>query len=78
MIAGVLGLLFGLAAVLALVVSLIPFLGWLNWITSLPLAFVGLILSRFSRGGWKTLGTLINVAVIIVALLRLLLGGGVI
>jgi len=78
MIAGVLGLLFGLAAVLALVVSLIPFLGWLNWITSLPLAFVGLIFSRFSRGAWKTLGTVINVAVIVIALLRLLLGGGVI
>lgn len=78
MISGLLGILFGLVAGVALLVGLIPLLGWLNWITSLPLAFLGLIFSRISRGGWKSVGTIINVGVILIAVLRLLVGGGLI
>ena len=81
MIAGVLGLLFGVLAGVCLLVGLIPLLGWLNWFTSLPLAIVGLIFSQISARGkvgrnLGLAGTVLCLAVIGVALFRLLLGGG--
>lgn len=81
MITGLLGILFGLAGGVCLLVGLLPLLGWLNWITSLPLATVGLALSRISAGrrigsSLGTAGTVICSAVIAIALFRLALGGG--
>ncbi len=83
MISGLLGIAFGLAAALFLLVGLIPLLGWLNWITSLPLAFIGLAFSRVSAkrkygSVLGTIGTIICTGVIAVAILRLLLGHGII
>ncbi len=82
MITGLLGLLFGLLSAVCLLVGLLPMLGWLNWITSLPLAFVGLMFSRISarrRIGHSlgTAGTVLCLGVIGIALFRLTLGGGI-
>ena len=82
MITGLLGLVFGLAAGVCLLVGLIPLLGWLNWFTSLPLAIVGLVFSQISARGkfGRSLGIAGSVlcgAVIAVALFRLILGHGV-
>ena len=81
MITGVLGIIFGLVAGVCLLVGLIPLLGWINWITSIPLALVGLVFSRVSahRSVGKSLGiagTVLSLGVIVVALFRLFLGGG--
>lgn len=81
MITGILGIAFGLAAGVCLLVGLVPLLGWINWITSLPLALVGLAFSRVSaraRVGRSlgVAGTVISVGVIVIALFRLFLGGG--
>jgi hypothetical protein len=82
MTSALIGIAFGLLAAVFLAVGLLPLLGWLNWITSLPLAFVGLIFSRLGArsaraGGLATVGTLLCSAVIVTALARLALGGGV-
>ena len=82
MITGFLGLLFGLIAGVCLVVGLLPLLGWLNWITSLPLAFIGLMFSRISAkrrigSSLGAAGTVLCLGVIGVALFRLALGHGI-
>lgn len=82
MITGLVGLFFGFLGAVFLLVGLIPLLGWLNWITSLPLAGVGLVFSRISahgkRGSWLgAAGTALCSLVIAIALFRLYLGHGV-
>jgi uncharacterized membrane protein len=53
---------------------LIPFLGWTLWAT-LAGCVVGIIFGSFPQ---RKIGLVINIAVAIVAILRLFLGGGVI
>ncbi len=82
MITGLLGLLFGFLGAVCLLVGLLPLLGWVNWITSLPFAFVGLMFSRISasrRVGHSlgAAGTVLCLGVIGIALFRLALGGGI-
>jgi hypothetical protein len=65
-----------------LLVSLLPLLGWLNWITSLPLAVIGLVFSRVSASrhvgsSLGTVGTVLCLGVIGIAVVRLILGGGI-
>jgi hypothetical protein len=81
MITGILGILFGLAGGACLLVGLLPLLGWVNWITSIPLALVGLMFSRISARGrlgssLGVAGTVLCIGVIGFALFRLALGGG--
>jgi len=83
MIAGMLGLFFGFLSAIFLLVGLIPLLGWMNWITSLPLAGIGLVFSRISAHGKRcrwlgAAGTAVCGFVIAVALFRLYLGHGII
>jgi len=80
--ASILGFVLSLLAVLFLIIGLIPLLGWLNWITSLPTAVISMIFSLIgaSRGllrGLGIAGVTISGAVIIFALFRLFLGGGI-
>ena len=55
------------------IICLMPFLGWGNWVI-IPFALIGCIISAFSEG-YK--GLWLNVIALIVASLRLLLGGGI-
>ncbi len=64
-IIGVIGLLLALPA-------LLPFLGWLNWLV-LPVAAVGLVAGILSRG---KAGRNLNIVVLVIAAIRLFLGGG--
>ena len=80
--ASILGFILSLLAVVFLIIGLIPLLGWLNWITSLPTAVISMVFSLIgaSRGLLKGLGiagATISGAVIIFALFRLFLGGGI-
>lgn len=56
-----------------MLIGLIPLLGMVNWIV-LPLAIIGLIIGIFSR---NTGGLILNGIVILVAALRLIVGGGI-
>lgn len=69
-----LSLIFGILAALGLLLGLLPFFGWLNWIFVLPPAVLGLVFGALARDrGALTL----NAVVAGLAALRLMLGGGV-
>jgi len=81
---GVISLLWGIVSLVWMVLALIPLLGWGNWFL-IPFAAVGAIIAAIgilftspaNRGRAKT-GLLLNGLVIVVAIGRLVLGGGVI
>ena len=69
----ILSVLIGLVCAVLLVPGLIPLLGWLQWAV-LAGGVVGIIAGSFCQ---RKIGLTINVAVALVAALRLFLGGGV-
>ncbi len=76
---GLVGLFLGFLTGVLLLVGLIPLLGWMNWLTSLPLAILGAI---FGGAGCRTsaLATaalILNLLIIVIALFRLSLGHGI-
>ncbi len=81
---GLLSLLWGIFALLWMLLAFIPLLGWGNWFM-IPFAVVGAIIAAIGiaitapdkRGRAKT-GLILNVVAIAVGSARLLLGGGLI
>jgi hypothetical protein len=81
---GLISVVWGIFALVWMVLALIPLLGWGNWFL-IPFAAVGAIIaaigilftSKENRGRAKT-GLLLNGIVIVVGIVRLSLGGGVI
>jgi hypothetical protein len=79
---GILGFVISLVSVVFLLIGLVPFLGWLNWFTTLPATVLGAIfcgigLARY-RGGLAMAGLIISVVVFFLATGRLIIGCGVI
>ena len=80
---GVISVVWGIVAMLWMLLALVPLLGWGNWFV-IPFAAVGAIIATIGmvfsspgrRGRAKT-GLLLNVVVIVVAIVRLHLGGGI-
>jgi hypothetical protein len=66
-------LIIGFVALLCALVAFIPLLGWLNWLI-IPLAILGAGVGVISRG---TAGRNLNLFVIVIAIFRLMLGGGI-
>jgi hypothetical protein len=66
-------LIIGFVALVCAVVAFLPLLGWLNWLI-IPLAIIGAAIGMISRG---TAGRNLNLFVILVAIVRLALGGGI-
>ena len=64
--------LIGIVALIAALVALIPLLGWLNWLV-IPVVAIGLVLGLLSD---KTTGRNINLVVLVIAMFRLFIGGG--
>ena len=81
---GLISLLWGIFAMLWMVVALIPLLGWGNWFL-IPFAAIGAVIAaigiavthREHRGRAKA-GLVLNGIVVLVAIVRLSLGGGLI
>ena len=67
-------LLIGAVALLLGVLAFLPLLGWAYW-PIIPLALVGLALGVVSK---SKSGRNLNLAVIVIGVLRLMLGGGII
>jgi choline-glycine betaine transporter len=59
--------LIGLVAIVPLLLTLLPYLWWINWLL-LPVPIVGLIIGLISRG---SAGRNLNLIVLIIAILRL-------
>ncbi|MBT2133247.1 hypothetical protein KK137_02770 [Croceibacterium sp. LX-88] len=70
----VLSILTGIVALVLAIPSAIPFLGWGNWIV-LPIAVVGIGLGALSRSNG---GRNFCLIVFGIAVVRLMLGGGII
>ena len=66
--------LIGIIALIFMIIGLIPLLGWINWLV-LILAATGLLFGALSD---KTDGRNLNAIVLVIALIRLWLGGGII
>ena len=79
---GLVSVLWGIFAMLWMLLALVPLLGWGNWFV-IPFAAVGAIIAAIAmvfttpanRGRAKT-GLVLNVIVMVVAVIRLHLGGG--
>ena len=67
-----LSLIFGGVALILAVPAFVPLFGWLNWFV-IPMALIGLGLGVVSR---SKAGRNLNLLVIVVAMLRLMVGGG--
>lgn len=80
---GLISVLWGIVALLWMVLAFIPLLGWGNWFM-IPFAVMGAIIAAIgmamtspgNRGRAKT-GLILNVVAIVVGAIRLSLGGGV-
>ena len=66
--------LIGIPAFIVALIAFIPLLGWLNWLV-IPVVAIGLIVGLLSD---KTTGRNINLAVLVIAMFRLFIGGGLI
>jgi hypothetical protein len=66
-------IVIGLVALLLAIPAFVPLFGWANWIV-IPIALVGAGLGALSR---RTSGRNLNLIVIVVAVIRLMLGGGI-
>ena len=62
----------GLLAAIPMVFGLIPVLGWMQWLV-LVIVVAGIVFGSFCE---KKIGLTINIAIGVVAVLRLFLGGG--
>ena len=66
-------LLIGGVALVMTMLAFLPLLGWANWFI-IPFALIGMGVGIVSG---RTGGRNLNIAVILVAILRLMLGGGI-
>jgi hypothetical protein len=80
---GVISVVWGIVAMLWMLLALVPLLGWGNWFV-IPfaalgaiIAAIGMIFSSPGRRGRAKTGLLLNAVVIVVAIVRLHLGGGI-
>ena len=67
-------ILIGIVSLVIVIPATIPFLGWANWI-ALPLIVIGVIIGQFSSSDG---GRNFCLVVLLVAALRLMIGGGII
>jgi hypothetical protein len=70
----IVSILVGLLSLLIVIPSQIPLLGWGNWL-ALPLIVAGIVIGALSR---SNLGRNFCLIVFAIAVVRLMLGGGII
>jgi hypothetical protein len=68
-----LSILFGIVSLVIVIPATIPFLGWANWF-ALPLIVIGVVLGQISS---SNSGRNFNLIVLLIAAVRLMLGGGI-
>ena len=66
--------LFGIVSLIIVIPSTIPLLGWGNWF-ALPLIVIGVVIGQLSS---SNRGRNFNLIVLLIAVIRLSLGGGLI
>jgi len=78
---GFIGLVISLLAAGCMIIGLIPFLGWLNWILTLPLALLGAVINAVAITRFRSVLAFAGMAlcgvVFIIGSFRLLVGCGI-
>lgn len=80
---GVISLVWGIVALLWMLLAFIPLLGWGNWfmipfaVVGAIIAAIGLLFTRSENRGRAKTGLILNVVAIVVGVARLGLGGGI-
>ena len=79
---GALGCGFSILAAVFAIIGTLPLLGWINWISTLPAAFLAILFSfvALSKNRQQTLavlGLVVGVFILIWAAFRLAIGGGI-
>ena len=69
-----LSFIFGIVSLVIVIPATIPLLGWANWI-ALPLIVIGVVLGQLSS---SNAGSNFCIVVMLIAVVRLSLGGGII
>ncbi len=69
----IVSIIIGLVALVLTAVAFLPLLGWANWLI-IPLAVIGAGIGAMGSG---KAGRYLNLAVIVLGILRLMLGGGI-
>ena len=81
---GLISLLWGIVGMLLMFIGLVPLLGWSNWLiipfagVGAIIAAIGILLTSSEKRGRAKAGLVLNAIVIIVAAIRLSMGGGII
>ncbi|WP_460713302.1 hypothetical protein [Lysobacter terrae] len=81
---GLISLLWGIVALFWMVLALIPVIGLTNWLlipfaaAGAAIAAIGILFTRSEKRGRAKAGLILNGIVIVVAAIRLGLGGGLI
>ena len=81
---GLISLVWGIVALLWMVLAFIPLLGWGNWFlipfaaVGTIIAAIGILLTRTENRGRAKAGLVLNGIVIVVGIIRLSLGGGIV
>jgi hypothetical protein len=75
------GLIWGILAIVGLAVAFIPCLGALNWL-NIPFAVVGVVISAVAASnappgerGTANMGIILNAVAIVLGIIRLVIGG---
>jgi hypothetical protein len=76
----ILGFIIGILTGIGATISLLPLLGWLNWL-NIPVAVIGLVFSligvnKGKNKGIGTAGIIINAILIVYGIIRLIIGQG--
>lgn len=80
---GLISLLWGIVAMVLMFVGLVPLLGWSNWLiipfagVGAIIAAIGIALTSSGKRGRAKAGLVLNAIVIVVAAIRLSMGGGI-
>ncbi|HEY0504833.1 MAG TPA: hypothetical protein VGD42_15230 [Lysobacter sp.] len=80
---GLISLLWGIVAMIWMVLALIPIVGITNWLLipfaaiGAVIAAIGIALTRSEKRGRAKAGLVLNGIVIVVAIVRLSMGGGI-
>jgi hypothetical protein len=81
---GLISVVWGIVAMLWMLLALVPLLGWGNWFlipfaaVGAVIAAIGIAITRSGHRGRAKAGLVLNGVVILVGIARLSLGGGVI
>ena len=81
---GLISLVWGILALLWMVLAFVPLLGWGNWfmipfaVAGAIIAAIGIAITSPAKRGRAKAGLILNAVAIVVGAIRLMLGGGLV